>query len=40
VLDALRAALRGRGYLPMLFDFDEPRTRDLTETIVTDGYHP
>jgi len=35
VLDALRAALRGRGYLPMLFDFDEPRSRDLTETIVT-----
>jgi hypothetical protein len=35
VLDALRAALRGRGYLPLLFDFDKPRSRDLTETIVT-----
>jgi hypothetical protein len=35
VLDALRAALRLRGYLPMLFDFDAPGTRDLTETIVT-----
>lgn len=31
VLDALRA----RGYLPMLFDFDQPRSRDLTETVVT-----
>ena len=35
VLDALRAALRARGYLPMLFDFNEPGSRDLTETIVT-----
>lgn len=35
VLDALRDALRKRGYLPMLFDFDQPVSRDLTETIVT-----
>jgi hypothetical protein len=35
VLDAMRTALRTRGYLPMLFDFDAPGNRDLTETIVT-----
>jgi hypothetical protein len=35
VLDALRDALRARGYVPMLFDFDEPSSRDLNETIVT-----
>jgi len=34
VLDALRAALRGHCYLAMLFDFDAPGSRDLTETIV------
>jgi Pentapeptide repeats (8 copies) len=34
VLDALRDALRARGYVPMLFDFDQPSSRDLTETIV------
>jgi uncharacterized protein YjbI with pentapeptide repeats len=35
VLDALRAELRERGYLPILFDFDKPTSRDLTETIST-----
>jgi hypothetical protein len=33
VLDALREALRLQGYLPILFDFDKPASRDLTETV-------
>jgi hypothetical protein len=33
VLDALREELRKRNYLPILFDFNVPATRDLTETI-------
>ncbi len=33
VLDALRSGLRGRDYLPILFDFDVPATRDITETV-------
>jgi hypothetical protein len=33
VLDALREELRQRGYLPILFDFDKPANRDITETI-------
>lgn len=33
VLDALRIGLRQRGYLPILFDFEKPSTRDFTETI-------
>jgi uncharacterized protein YjbI with pentapeptide repeats len=33
VLDAVRSHLRSRGYLPVLFDFDKPASRDLTETI-------
>src|SRR5262249_42786760 len=33
VLDALRDELRKRDYLPILFDFDVPATRDITETI-------
>lgn len=33
VLDAIRNALRERGYLPILFDFDKPSSRDITETI-------
>jgi hypothetical protein len=33
VLDALRYDVRNRGYVPILFDFDEPSGRDLTETI-------
>ncbi|HEU0290976.1 MAG TPA: pentapeptide repeat-containing protein [Burkholderiales bacterium] len=35
VLDAVKEALRSRGYLPMLFDFEKPQRRDLTETITT-----
>jgi uncharacterized protein YjbI with pentapeptide repeats len=35
VLDALREALRTRGYLPILFDFDKPSSQDLTETVST-----
>src|SRR6266700_5895412 len=33
VLDALRDALRTYGYVPILFDFDKPSSRDLTETV-------
>jgi hypothetical protein len=33
VLEALREELRKRNYLPILFDFDVPATRDITETI-------
>lgn len=35
VLDAIRHSLRNQGYLPILFDFDKPSTRDTQETIVT-----
>ncbi len=35
VLDALRDHLRERGYIPILFDFEKPANRDLTETIST-----
>ena len=35
VLDGLRERLRQLGYLPILFDFDKPSTRDTHETIVT-----
>jgi uncharacterized protein YjbI with pentapeptide repeats len=35
VLDAIREALRENGYLPILFDFEKPSTRDAHETIVT-----
>ena len=35
VLDAIRDALRKRNYTPVLFDFDKPASRDLTETIST-----
>jgi uncharacterized protein YjbI with pentapeptide repeats len=35
VLDALKEALRTQEYLPILFDFDKPSTRDLTETVST-----
>jgi hypothetical protein len=35
VLEAIRDSLRQRDYLPVLFDFDKPASRDLTETIST-----
>lgn len=35
VLDALRAALRERDYLPILFDWEKPSNRDITETVST-----
>jgi uncharacterized protein YjbI with pentapeptide repeats len=35
VLDALRTALRRRGFVPMVFDFEKPTQRDFTETIMT-----
>jgi uncharacterized protein YjbI with pentapeptide repeats len=33
VLDALREELRKRNYLPILFDFNVPASRDITETV-------
>jgi len=33
VLDALKDELRKWNYLPVLFDFDKPSSRDLTETV-------
>jgi hypothetical protein len=33
VRDALLEQLRKRNYLPILFDFNTPATRDITETI-------
>ena len=35
VLDAIRDELRKRDYLPVLFDFEKPATRDVTETVST-----
>jgi hypothetical protein len=35
VLDALRKELRRRNYLPILFDFEKPGSRDFTETVST-----
>src|SRR6266702_5078381 len=35
VLEALRTALRAKGYVPILFDFDKPSSQDLTETVTT-----
>jgi hypothetical protein len=33
ILDAIREELRKHDYLPILFDFDVPATRDITETV-------
>jgi uncharacterized protein YjbI with pentapeptide repeats len=33
VLEAIREELRNRHYVPILFDFDVPATRDITETV-------
>jgi len=35
VLTALQGALRQRGYLPIVFDFERPTDRDFTETVMT-----
>jgi uncharacterized protein YjbI with pentapeptide repeats len=35
VLDALRTALRKRGFVPIIFDFDRPTNKDFSETIMT-----
>ncbi len=35
VLEALRKTLRNHNYLPILFDFEKPRDRNLTETVRT-----
>lgn len=35
VLDALREELRKHNYSPVLFDFEKPASRDLTETVST-----
>ena len=35
VLDVIRNELRKRNYLPVLFDFEKPASRDLTETVRT-----
>jgi uncharacterized protein YjbI with pentapeptide repeats len=33
VLERLREALRERGYVPFVFNFDKPETKDFTETV-------
>jgi len=35
ILDAIRDELRKRNYLPVLFDFEKPASRDITETVST-----
>jgi len=35
ILNALREELREQNYLPILFDFEKPASRDLTETVNT-----
>jgi len=35
VLDAIRDELRKQNYTPVLFDFEKPANRDLTETVST-----
>ena len=33
ILDAIKKELRNRNYLPIIFDFEKPSSRNLTETI-------
>lgn len=35
ILDSIRSWLRGRDYVPVLFDFDKPSNQDLTGTVET-----
>ena len=35
ILDAIRDELRKRNYIPILFDFDKPASKDLTGTVET-----
>jgi uncharacterized protein YjbI with pentapeptide repeats len=35
ILDHLREKLRNRGYLPIMFDFEKPKSHDTVETIQT-----
>ncbi len=35
ILDQIRDELRNRNYLPILFDFEKPSSKDFTETITT-----
>jgi uncharacterized protein YjbI with pentapeptide repeats len=35
VLDEIREELRRRDYIPILFDFDQPTSRDIHETVTT-----
>lgn len=35
VLDGIKNKLRSQNYLPIMFDFEKPSSRDLTETITT-----
>jgi hypothetical protein len=35
VLRSLADALRARGFVPVLFDFERPASRDFTETVTT-----
>jgi uncharacterized protein YjbI with pentapeptide repeats len=32
-LNAVKTELRQRGYVPIIFDFEKPRTRDMSETL-------
>jgi uncharacterized protein YjbI with pentapeptide repeats len=35
ILDAIREELRNRDYVPVLFDFEKPSNRDISETVST-----